>query len=107
MDSLLVKALNSQDNSSELQFMEEIYADGIMAPFNNMRTLKFKAQHAIFFMLPSIIIVTVILKAETNRMDRNPLITTQDPELLNFVKQRTCFLRGPQYDRRQRNTHFE
>ena len=40
-------------------------------------------------------------------MDRNPPITTQGHDLLNSVKQRTCFLRGPRYDWRQRNMHFE
>jgi len=29
MESLLVKALNSQDNSTELQFMEKFYGDDI------------------------------------------------------------------------------
>ena len=29
MESLLVKALNSQDNSIELQFIEKIYADDV------------------------------------------------------------------------------
>ena len=27
MESLLVKTLNSQDNSTELQFMEKVYSD--------------------------------------------------------------------------------
>ena len=29
MESLLVKALNSQDDSAELQFMETVYGDGV------------------------------------------------------------------------------
>ena len=29
MESLLVKTLNSQDNSTELQFMEKVYSDDV------------------------------------------------------------------------------
>ena len=29
MDSLLVKALNLQDNSTEVQFMEKVYGDNV------------------------------------------------------------------------------
>ena len=29
MESLLVKTLNSQDNSTELQFMEKVYGDDV------------------------------------------------------------------------------
>ena len=74
------------------------YRQNFRAPFNNMRTLKFKAQHAIWFYAAVNHYRNGHLKAETNRKDRNPPIRTQEHGLLNSVKQCTCFLRGPQYD---------
>ena len=70
----------------------------ITAPLNNTRTLKFNAQHAIWFYAAINHYRNSHLKAETNRMDRNPPITTQEHDLLNSVKQCTCFLRGPWYN---------
>ena len=60
-----------------------------IAVFNNMRTLKFKAQLTIGFSLPSIIIMEKANEpwiTETNKMDRNLPITTERHDLLTRLK---------------------
>ena len=52
-----------------------------------MRTLKFKAQYVIWFYAAVNHYRNGHLKVETNRMDRNPPIATQEHALLNSVKQ--------------------
>ena len=61
-----------------------------------MQTLKFKAQHAICF-------YTAVNHYHT--LSLSP-ITTQEHDLLNSVKQWTCFLRGQWYDWQQHNTFW-
>ena len=53
----------------------------VTVPFNNTRTLKFKAQLAIWFYAAVNHYRNRHLKAETNRMDRNPPITAQEHDL--------------------------
>ena len=72
--------------------------DRVIALFNNMRTLKFKAK------------LTITFYAAVNhyrnghpKADRNPPITNQERDLLTSLKYRTCFLRGL---RRQRKNTF-
>ena len=42
MESLLVKTLNSQDNSTELQFMEKVYSDDVDIEMLTTKTEIFK-----------------------------------------------------------------
>ena len=67
----------------------------LIALFDNMRTLKYKAKFTITFYAAFNHYCNGHPKAETNKMDRNPPITNQERDLLTSLKYRTCFLRGP------------
>ena len=58
----------------------------IIALFNNMQTLKFKAKLTITFYVAINHYRNGHLKAETSKMDRNPPITNQEHDLLTSLK---------------------
>lgn len=63
------------------------YAELITAPSNNMPTLRFRGKLAISFYAVVNHHCNGHPKAETNKLNRNPPITTQQHELLNPLKQ--------------------
>ena len=58
MESLLVKTLNSQDNSTELQFMEKVYSDDVDIEMltTKMEILKVLLKDGDFLCLDDIIV---------------------------------------------------
>ena len=77
---------------------EKDYFYNIIALFNSMRTLKFKAKLRITFYAAVNYYRNGHPKVETIKMDRNPPITNQERDLSTSLKYRTCFLRGPRHD---------
>ena len=58
MESLLVKTLNSQDNSTELQFMEKVYSDDVNIEMltTKMEIFKVLLKDGVFLYLDDIIV---------------------------------------------------
>ena len=78
----------------------------VIAFFNSMQTLKFKPKVTIMFYAAVNHYRNGHPKAETNKMDQNPPITTQECGLLSPPKYCTYFLRGSRHDWWQRKPHF-
>ena len=72
MESLLVKTLNSQDNSTELQFMEKVYSDDVDIEMltTKMEILKVLLKDGDFLCLDDIIVkIKELLTPERNMIN--------------------------------------